>query len=331
VRAGPSLSAAEVGEIASGSIISVTGIVDDFYRLADGRGYVKRIVDNAISWERIERVDNFLYEMAQNNGESSRNNSDLEQLLMGSLEKDLETKLYTFLCELFERQTIVCNDNHDRIFSKLSLDDLGILFKLAEFGDEGNIWKVHSKYGGYSQECKRRRHVSGAEDGMDSSAFSDKSPIKSALPSPLKSALTNYLFNYVENRVFHEYVEVIDRIMQLVILEMERIKRAALIRAVIIHSKTKDSSSSESLRTRTIPLDELTLSAASNPVSVTDATESVEIESKHDYDNNSNLMWAVHIPGAKGLEIVFDERCSTENNYVNNVVLVYYMFDLRFM
>ena len=41
----------------------------------------------------------------------------------------------------------------------------------------------------------------------------------------------------------------------------------------------------------------------------------VVVESLHDYENNSDTNVLVHLPGAAGLELVFDTECSTERNY----------------
>jgi hypothetical protein len=50
IRAGPSLESAEVGHLANYSIVDIAGRVGDFYRLADGRGYVKVFVESAVTW-----------------------------------------------------------------------------------------------------------------------------------------------------------------------------------------------------------------------------------------------------------------------------------------
>lgn len=45
------------------------------------------------------------------------------------------------------------------------------------------------------------------------------------------------------------------------------------------------------------------------------------IETKHNYDDNSDLYWDVRIPGAKRLKLVFDKRSATENEC--DYVLIY--------
>jgi hypothetical protein len=56
IRAGPSLDSAQVGDMASGSESDMCGVVNGFFRLADGRGFMKQFVECAITWERVPEV-----------------------------------------------------------------------------------------------------------------------------------------------------------------------------------------------------------------------------------------------------------------------------------
>ena len=100
IRSLPSLSSPEVGDFPAGTVVSVTSLVNGFYRLADGRGYVLKYVEGAITWLRVGCVSDDVLGI------------DLacaEGMLMERLEASSAHKAYQLLCGMLKKKKFVDN------------------------------------------------------------------------------------------------------------------------------------------------------------------------------------------------------------------------------
>lgn len=227
IRAAPSLDATEVGELPSGSIVQFCEEVKGFYRLQDGRGYVKKVVDSILTWERFKP-----------DGEIPVNNIDA---LYCKLADDIiRERSYHVLCMMFNNSPAVLSHIPT---SFIESGQMAVLFKISGLG------RIDSK--------------------------------TSLLSVAVKEAILNSLSS-VQNSIVLSDLGLI--MLQFVCSQLCFISQNI---------------------------------GNSNNTSYTDLSaesETVIIESMHEYVNNTNEKWRIFIPGAKSIEIVFDDKSCTEKN-----------------
>jgi hypothetical protein len=123
IRAGPSLNTAEVGDVVNFSIVEICGAIGDFYRLADGRGFVKISVENTLSWERVEQT------VAKRTAQLSV--EFLDQLLLNELDDLIGWGCYRFLSKLLPDSSASFLSTQD---IKQNIGLVHLLVKLAGLG-----------------------------------------------------------------------------------------------------------------------------------------------------------------------------------------------------
>ena len=93
IRVAPSLDAPEAGDFVAGSVTEVTSLVKGFYRLADGRGYVKKDLEGAVHWVRVKDASD----------NAARDGTVVEAQFMELLEKCVVEKAYRLLCVVIKK------------------------------------------------------------------------------------------------------------------------------------------------------------------------------------------------------------------------------------
>ena len=222
IRNEPSLQSQEVGMLSTGCVVRVSGVVNGFFVLHDGRGYVKRSVDDALTWERL-------------GAELPIPHTQCDALLSRVIE-DRTRKIAHDLI-------FACLGSFREFAADLDLTsvDLFLLCKLSGLGE------IEYSDGDRATEVVLRKALSSALDSNPASSFSQ-------------------------------------RILQLCTSQIGHMQR-------IFYSD----------RSNRLPAE------AGEPTVVV-------VETEHPYSNNMDQSWKVSVPGAVGLEIVFDERSSTERN-----------------
>lgn len=255
IRAGPSLNTAEVGDVVNFSIVEICGAMGDFYRLADGRGFVKMSVENTLSWERVEQT------VAKRTSQLSV--EFLDQLLLNELDDFIGWGCYRFL-------------------SKLLPDIAGISSFLHNLSDRQNVGLIHLlvKLAGLGKLRPSKpvpnRQADGKVDVMKS--------------TPLLAALKKMVNMSGASRGRELVAGPVSPLM----LTMIEVASGLFARKSSMNSQLSTGREKES--------------AAAAP----SVAKPVVIESEHEYDNNTDQIQHVDLPGAQGIEITFDEDCSTE-------------------
>lgn len=252
IRAGPSLNTAEVGDVVNFSIVEICGAVCDFYRLADGRGFVKISVDNTLSWERVEQT------VSKRTAQLSV--EFLDQLLLNELDDLISWGCYRFL-------------------SKLLPDTVGASFWSTQ-GSQQSIGLVHLlvKLSGLGKlrpgKPVSNRKAEGKVDVMKST------PLLASLKKMVNvSGISRGDLSSPISPLLLAMIEVSSGLFA----------RKSSLNAQLMTGREQEEN-----------------------VAGLNIVKPVVIESEHEYDNNTDQIQHVDLPGAKGIEITFDEECSTE-------------------
>jgi hypothetical protein len=270
IRAGPSVETAEVGDVINCALIDVCGAVGDFYRLADGRGFVKIYVENAIYWDR---VDNHL------NGKRPihRSGAFIEQLLLSKLDDLIGWNSYRFLATSFQLIPMATTANN--LFSlssgKSFIPSSGISF------EKNGIGLVHLllKIAGVGRIKSSKHRLNRDKTSLDVSGkhgHLKHTPIFVSLKRAMNLADSDPIAHNME--------------ISPIVVSILRIT-SALLSQKSIYSETKNIKNNQSAASQIKP---------------------IIVESDHEYKNNTDHIQLVSLPGAQGLEICFDEECSTE-------------------
>lgn len=249
IRAGPSLSTAEVGDVVNFSIVEVCGAIGDFYRLADGRGFVKISVENTITWERVEQT------AAKRTVQLPV--EFLDQLLLNELDDLIGWGCYRFLSKLLPD---VANSLSFMEGDRQNVGLVHLLIKLAGLGKLRPSKPVASRKAEGKVDLMKSTPLLGALKKAISLSGAAKGP---EVVSPL--------------------------ILTMIEVASGLFARKSSLSAQIAAGKEKESASA-----------------------VVNVPKPVTLESEHEYENNTDSVQHVELPGAQGIEITFDEECSTE-------------------
>lgn len=280
IRAGPSMQTAEVGEIAMGSVTAVTSEVGGFYRLADDRGFVKAYVDRALDWHRTLPPGSSGISYADQSSKYAKSAKRIE----------LQVADYWESCLLQALEGVVARSAYYLLCTALNQWPRGVAF----IPDDGEA------------------HLLLKATGMGIVTF------------PKNAAKKKRQTIYSKKRLVGG-------------LSPGQLASTPLLTS-FYHLLAKQSGPSATPRdvpeTRLCPLALFLLSIAAGILQRTNLLRSerevvvahptpdpqtllapVVLESLHEYENNTDSMMRIHIAGAKGLEIIFDDESCTERNY----------------
>eukprot|EP01041_Mallomonas_annulata_P002438 gene2438-4728_t len=297
IRALPTKNSSETGQISSGTVLEVTAVVDGFYRLADGRGYVLKDFEEGSRWD--------LEESKRERQRRGVDTSIAQSLFMESLETSLATKSYRVLCDIIEKRGVVAltslssaesfltdNDSGNGITQGPGLSMLHLMLRLAGFGDVD----------------------SSAANGPSNSITREKSPLMKAFKSALRELGSERTKSTTATTISTTKTATSMLLSSGSGVDSQETKAR-------IAARSDDTQLISALVTIVISLFREILRLAKTgakgliPDAPPPTIPDVVVESTHDYDNNANVMWRVHLPGATGIRIVFSDDSSTENNY----------------
>jgi hypothetical protein len=260
IRSGPSLDSPEVGEVVNCSIVEVSGAVGDFYRLADGRGFVKVSIEHALSWERVDS-------QTVSKRTAQLSSEFIDQLLLSELDGMIGWGSYRFIAKL---ATAVLPYKTIFDFNGQTSHDISVIHLLLKMAGLGKLRQGRTKTNRKDQK----------QEVMKST------PLLSAVKRAIASATldTNVLSEDNGNEGY---------LLSPLLLAIVKITSGLLLhkamQAQLHENKGRDDTS------QVLPV-----------------IKPVVLESAHEYENNTDQITHVSLPGAQGLEITFDEESSTE-------------------
>lgn len=223
----------------------VSGRVNDFYKLGDGRGFVISFLEGALYWDRVDNeIQNFT-------GKESR-----EIYLSHILDDGIAAESYNLFSRLLA---------HWPIEVPFTIDDgsLQMLLRVAGFGkfNDGSMSSISK----LTTKAKERK-----DHYRPSLYYSCLSLLQNVMTSDKSQAIKEGI-QKKSNAILNSLVSIACNIF-------------------------KDFATSKHVKkdVHVLPL---------------------VYESLHEYENNTNSLIKVYMPGAKGLEFIFDDECSTERNH----------------
>ena len=255
IRAKPSLESAEVGDVANAAIIDISGQVGDFYRLADGRGFVKKVVVDAIVWERQDPYK----------GGANKTVDFLERLLLQELGSLSAWTSYCLLCELLS--------NWPADFPVAECMSGGILQLLLKVSGLGKL------------------SLNGTSKSTGSKTIASKEIVPKS--TPLLASFKRFLL-LLGRQNQHLDITVprsVSNPLSSFALQLTNVASClfASVKYQALQNKGK-----------------------AKEVEVLPHIAPIILESSHEYENNTDFVTRIHLPGAAGIEISFDEDTSTE-------------------
>ena len=273
-----------MGEVINCSIVEISGAVGGFYKLADGRGYVKMAVDGAISWEKVD-TSNAPRRTAQ------LDVSFLDQLLMNELDSLVGWNCYRLL-------TALVSDLDATVELFQPTDDAGaasdeqrgwlmLLLKIAGLGKLKST-KSSSRKADIKGDLLKNTPLLRAVKRLVAAYGTKSASLLSSAKSTSNVAVLESCFTSTDTPTG----SLPPMILSLVSIVSGLLNSQA---RVALQGGDKDSKP--------------TAPAAPQ------VAKPVVVESEHDYENNTDSLQHVSLPGAAGIEITFDEDCSTEVSY----------------
>lgn len=133
IRALPSLESQEVGDLKNGSIIEVSSLINGFYRLSNGKGFVMSRVDNALEWIRLFDSDSASLTVGKVfNYSTDHEGAEISKNLFNDLESISHANEYKLLCTLLDSWP------QGTSFEVLNSGELLIFLRLCGLGT-GNV------------------------------------------------------------------------------------------------------------------------------------------------------------------------------------------------
>ena len=262
--------------------MEISGAVGGFYKLADGRGYVKMAVDGAISWEKVD-TSNAPRRTAQ------LDVSFLDQLLMNELDSLVGWNCYRLLTAL--------------------VSDLDATVDL--FQPTGDAGTASGEQRGWLMLLLK---IAGLGKLKSTKSSSRKADIKGDLlkNTPLLRAVKRLVAAYgtkcassLPSAKSTSNVAVLESCFTPADAPTGSLP-PMILALVSIVSGLLNSQARFALQKGGDKDSKPTAPAAPQ------VAKPVVIESEHDYENNTDSLQHVFLPGAAGIEITFDEDCSTE-------------------
>ena len=280
IRAGPSMETAEVGDFASGSVTYVSSEVGDFYRLADDRGFVKSYVDRALDWARILPVNSTGISYADQSSKYSKSAKKVELQVADYWESSLLQAL----------EGVVMRSTYNLLCTVLNKWPKGVPFAPDNDGDVHLLLKatgmgVVTIPKGAAKKTQQTLYSKKRQSGGSNTGKLSNTPLLASFYKFLSAQDSQYS----------------DGNLSPLVLSMLSIATGVLQQT---HSKCSLE------RTVVVPVDP-------DPQTL---LAPVVLESTHEYENNTDSLLRLHIPGARGLEIIFDDESSTERNYDHVII-----------
>ena len=276
IRAGPSMQTAEVGDFVSGSITAVISEVGGFYRLADDRGFVKAYVDRAVDWHRVLPPACSGISYADQSSKYAK----------GAKRFELHVADYWESCLLQALEGVVARSAYCLLCTTLNQWPRDVAFT-PDDGEAHLLLKAAGlgmvTYPKNAAKKKRR------------TLFSKKRQVGGIFPGQLASTpLLTSFYHLLAKQSVAPRDGLVTHLCPLA-LSLMSIAAGILQRTHATRSQHQ-----------------VVLPATPDPQTL---LSPVVLESLHEYENNTDSMMRIHIAGAKGLEIIFDDESSTERNY----------------